>query len=88
MDLLLVEELLQIHAPLLATTPLDLTIAYSEKKESLEIILENRGEAVNLLDKDRLPDELGLNIIIHLAEQIDYQRNNGINRVTVLMKRG
>ena len=85
--LLLVEELLQIHVPLLTTTTLDLTIAYSEKKETLEIILEHHGEAGNLLDKERLPDELGLNIITHLAQQIDYQRNNGINRVTVLMKK-
>ena len=85
--LLLVEELLQMHNPLLATTTLDLTIAYSEKKETLEIILENQGEPVNLLDKDRLPDELGLNIINHLAQEIEYQRTDETNRVTVLLKK-
>jgi polar amino acid transport system ATP-binding protein len=85
--LLLVEELLQIHNPLLATTALDLTIAYSEKKETLEIILEHHGEAGNLLDKERLPDELGLNIITHLAQEIDYQRVDATNRVTVLLKK-
>jgi len=85
--LLLVEELLQIHNPLLSTTALDLTIAYSEKKETMEIILEHQGEAGNLLDKERLPDELGLNIITHLAQEIDYQQLDATNRVTVLMKK-
>jgi polar amino acid transport system ATP-binding protein len=85
--LLLVEELLQIHNPLLATTTLDLTIAYSEKNETLEIILKHHGEAGNLVDKEHLPDELGLNIITHLAQEIDYQRVDATNRVTVLMKK-
>lgn len=85
--LLLVEELLQIHGPLLRATVLDLTISYSEKKESLELVLENSGEAVNLLDSGLLPDELGLTIINHLAEQIDYQRSDGKNRVTVILKK-
>nr|WP_300739238.1 hypothetical protein [Trichlorobacter sp.] len=85
--LLLVEELLQIHNPLLATTALDLTIAYSEKKETLEIILENRGETGNLLDKEQLPDELGLNIINHLAQDINYQRIDDTNRLTVTLRR-
>ncbi|MDD2501955.1 MAG: amino acid ABC transporter ATP-binding protein [Geobacter sp.] len=85
--LLLVEELLQIHNTLLATTALDLTIAYSEKKETLEIILEHHGETGNLLDKERLPDELGLNIITHLAQEIDYRHTDGTNRLLVLMKK-
>ncbi len=85
--LLLVEELLQIYNPLLSTTLLDLTIAYSEKKESLELVLESTGEAVNPLDKNLQPDELGLNIINNLTESIKYQRVNDKNRVTVLMKK-
>lgn len=84
--LLMVEELLQIHNPLLPATPLDLTISYSEKKESLELVLENRGEAMNLLDKN-LADELGLRIINHLAEHIEYQRVEGKNRVAVSLKK-
>ena len=84
--LLLVEELLQIYNPLLSTTLLDLTIGYSEKKESLELVLESTGEAVNPLDKNLLPDELGLNIINNLAEQIQYQRVNSKNRMTLMMK--
>ncbi len=83
--LLMVEELLQIHNPLLDKTALDLTIFYSEKKETLELILEHQGEAINLLDKDRLPDQLGISIINHLAKLVDYRLINGTNRVIIQM---
>lgn len=79
--LLLVEELLGIYSPHLGTSPLDLTIAYSEKKESLEVVCESQGEAFNPLDKSLLPDELGLNIIHGLAEQVVYQRVDNLNRL-------
>ena len=85
--LLLVEELLQIYNPYLNTTLLDLTVAYSEKRESLELVVENMGEAVNPLDKNLLPDELGLNIINSLTESIDYQRLDNRNRLTLQMRK-
>ena len=85
--LLLVEELLQIYNPFLRTTLLDMTLAYSEKKESLELVCETAGEAANPLDKKLLSDELGLAIINSLAEGIDYQRVNNKNRLTLMMKR-
>lgn len=85
--LLLVEELVQMHLSLLPKTPFDLTIAYSEKKESLELLLVSGGEEINLLDRSLLPDELGLNIITHLAEQIQYQRVDDKNRVLVSLKK-
>jgi polar amino acid transport system ATP-binding protein len=85
--LLLVEELLQIYNPYLHTTVLDLTISYSEKKESLELVCESTGEAVNPLDKNLLPDELGLMIINSLAETIEFQRVNDKNRLTLMMKK-
>jgi polar amino acid transport system ATP-binding protein len=85
--LLLFEELLQIYNPLLTSTLLDLTLAYSEKKERLELVCESMGEAVNPLDKNLLPDELGLTIINNLAESIDYRRVNDKNRLTLMMKK-
>jgi polar amino acid transport system ATP-binding protein len=85
--LLLVEELLQIYHPYLHATHLDLALAYSEKKESLELVCESSGEALNPLDKNLLSDELGLNIITGLAEHIEYRRVNNKNRVTLLMKK-
>jgi polar amino acid transport system ATP-binding protein len=85
--LLMVEELLQIYTPCLHTTRLDLAIAYSEKKETLQLTLESSGEAANPLESEFLPDELGLTIIRNLAEDIEYQRVNDKNRVIVLMKK-
>ncbi len=85
--LLLFEELLQIYNPLLQTTPLNMTLAYSEKKERLNLVCESAGEVVNPLDRERLPDELGLAIINNLAESIDYQRVDDRNILTLMMKR-
>ncbi len=85
--LLLVEELLQIYSPYLNATLLDLTLAYSEKRESLELVVESMGEALNPLNKNLLPDELGLNIINSLTESIDYQRLDNRNRLTLHMRK-
>ncbi len=52
--LLLVEELLQIYNPYLRTTVLDMTIAYSEKNERLELICESTGEQGNPLESESL----------------------------------
>jgi polar amino acid transport system ATP-binding protein len=86
--LLLVEEMLQIYNPYLNTTCLDVTIAYSEKKETLVLTWESSGEASNPLESEYVPDELGLTIIRNLSENIEYLRVNDKNRVTVLMKKG
>jgi polar amino acid transport system ATP-binding protein len=84
---LLVEELIQIYNPYLSTALLDVAIAYSEKKETLELTLESGGEAANPLESKCLPDDLGLTIIRNLAEDIKYQRVNDKNRLTVLIKK-
>jgi polar amino acid transport system ATP-binding protein len=84
--LLLVEEVLQIYVPYLRTTVLDLQISYSEKNESLEVVLETPGEPVNPLEPGRLPDELGLSIIRNLTESIDYERVDERNRLRLRLK--
>jgi polar amino acid transport system ATP-binding protein len=83
---LLVEELLQIYAPYLQKANLDMTIAYSEKIESLELVCESEGEEENPLENNQLPDELGLTIIANLTESIDYKHMNNKNRLTMTMK--
>lgn len=86
--LLLVEELLQIYTPYLPLIVLDLTIAYSEKSERLEVVCESSGEALNPLASDTLAeDDLGLAIIRNLTENIDYQWINGKNRLQFLVKK-
>jgi polar amino acid transport system ATP-binding protein len=85
--LLLVEELLQIYTPYLRTVILDMTITYSEKNDSLELICESTGEEGNPLESKGLTDELGLIIINNLTESIDYQWINGKNRLQFLVKK-
>ena len=84
--LLLVEELLQIYNPYLRTVVLDMTIAYSEKNERLELICESDGDEANPLESQSLTDDLGLMIIRNLTESIDYQWLNGKNRLQFLIK--
>lgn len=85
--LLLFEEILQIYHPFLATTHLEMTLAYSEKKETLELVIETTGTAVNPLDRELLADEIGLTIIENLTESILYQSEGGKNRLTLVMKK-
>ena len=85
--LLLVEELLNLYNPFLSSTILNITISYSEKKESLEVVCESGGTAINPLAMELLPDQLGLTIIKALAEAIDYQRIDDRNILTLMMKR-
>jgi polar amino acid transport system ATP-binding protein len=85
---LLVEELLQIYAPYLPTTVLDLTLAYSEKSERLKVVCESSGEAANPFDSSNLSeDDFGLAIIKNLTESFDYQWLNGKNRLQFLLKK-
>ena len=85
--LLIVEEMLQLYTPWLRTTHLDMTISYSEKKESLDVVFESSGSALNLFDNAQLPDELGLTIIKSLTESIDYQRLGDKNRLLLILKK-
>jgi polar amino acid transport system ATP-binding protein len=69
--LLLTEELLQLCVSDLVTAPVDLTISYSEKTATLELLIERRAAAGNLLEADGLEDDLGLLLIRNATERID-----------------
>jgi polar amino acid transport system ATP-binding protein len=84
--LLLVEELLQIYNPYLGAAVLDMTIAYSEKDERLELICESTGEQANPLESANLADELGLMIVRNLTESIDHRWHDGKNRLQFRLK--
>ena len=85
--LLAVEELLDLHKPELRDAPLELTAAYSEETETLEVICERSGEGGNPLESDRLADDLGLTIVRHVAEAIDYRVAGGRSRLVVRMRK-
>jgi polar amino acid transport system ATP-binding protein len=83
-DLMLaVEELIHIHMPDLRNAPLDLTVSFSEQTQELQVICERHGDWGNPLESDRLPDDLGLAIVRHLAESIAFDAGDGKSRLTV-----
>jgi len=85
--LLLVEELLQLQVPFLRDMLVDVTIGYSEKNEHVTLQLESNGAAMNVLESEALPDDLGVVIIRNLCERIDYQRLHDKNQLKFLLKR-
>lgn len=85
--LLLIEELLQLYAPYLSKSTLDITIAYSEKSDRLELILDCVGEAPNPLEGEGMEDDFGVTIIKNLSDKIVYQSENGKNRLELLIKK-
>jgi polar amino acid transport system ATP-binding protein len=84
--LLIVEELLIIHKSQSKVIDVYLTLSYSEKRDSVEIVFESSGEEGNMLDKTD-PDDIGLTIIKSMTENLEYQRVNGKNRLSMFLKR-
>lgn len=82
---LLQEELLMIYRPFLKTTALEMMLSYSEKKGHLELTLETEGDTGNPLDRERLPDGIGLDLITGLVETMEYRRVGITDRLVVKM---
>lgn len=85
--LLLIEELLIIYKPYLNDLAIQLTIAYSEKNEALELILESDGDKFNPLETEKLPDDIGLNLIKNFSSKIHYAWENNKNTYTISIKK-
>ncbi|NTW50962.1 MAG: ATP-binding cassette domain-containing protein [Chlorobiaceae bacterium] len=83
--LTIVEEMLKMYTPVLSTSPVEMTLAYSEKKESVELVFENTGKPFNPLEKSLSSDESGSTGIGSMTQSIDYQRVNDTNRLTMLL---
>jgi polar amino acid transport system ATP-binding protein len=81
----IVEEMLKIYKPHLSASPVDMTLAYSEKKSSVELVFESAGTAFNPLEKTLQADESEATGIRSMTRNIDYQRLNDRNRVTMLL---
>jgi len=87
--LLLVEELLEIFSAGQVTRQfeIDLTLSYSEKQDSLEIVAESAGDYFNPFEENTLPDQLGVTIIKNLSENMEYQRVSDRNRFSMTVKK-
>jgi polar amino acid transport system ATP-binding protein len=87
-DLLaLVEEVVQLHAPQLASAALELSIDYSEKTGSLQLLVKSAGEARNLLEGSQEEEDIGLLLIRNLCEATEYGYVDGNNRLAFTLRR-
>jgi polar amino acid transport system ATP-binding protein len=84
--LLIVEELLVIYRSQSKIIDVHLTLSYSEKRDSVEIVFDSYGEEGNMLDKT-YPDDIGLTIIRNMTENIEYRKENGRNILSMFLKR-
>jgi len=85
--LLIVEEFLAINNIAKSEhIDINLTLSYSEKHDTLEIIFDTIGSEGNILDNSDT-DELSKAIIKKLTHSIDYQRNNQRNIISMLLLR-
>jgi polar amino acid transport system ATP-binding protein len=85
--LLLVDELLQIYKPRLRQSPVDLTIAYSEKSGRLELVLESEGTAGEPLAMADGDDGLALALIRGFSETIGHRQADGRSRLEVVVRK-
>ena len=85
--LLIVEEFLGILNKQVSEMDVNLTLSYSEKKETLNLTFDSMGEEGNILDNAE-PDDLGVMIIKNKVEDLEYERVNERNVLTMLLKRG
>jgi len=84
--LLIVEEFLAINNADASQIDIDLTLSYSEKHDSLEIIFDSIGPEGNIIEKTDA-DELGITIIKNLTNSINYQRNGERNIIIMSLLR-
>jgi polar amino acid transport system ATP-binding protein len=86
--LLVVEELRELWKPRAGEPPLDVTVAYSERTETLEVICERAGAWPHPIERDDLPDDFAQTIIRNLADTIEYAVADGNSRLMVRLGKG
>ena len=74
--LLLAEEALILQKDF---NDLDISLSFSEKDGSVELLYENTGLPFNPLEEGALNDPIGLNIIKNRCKSVDYSYNHGRN---------
>jgi polar amino acid transport system ATP-binding protein len=84
---LLVEELLQLHKPILKDFVVDLSIAYSEKSRRLELTVETEDTGKDPLQPQG-DDDIAIALVKGTAESIEHRRENGRSRLEIGVKTG
>jgi len=66
----------------------DITLSYSEKDGSLELVCMNTGSAFNPLEEGALDNLIGLNILRSRCKSVDYRYENERNILQSVIKTG
>jgi polar amino acid transport system ATP-binding protein len=82
--LLVIEELLAIYNLKAKIYDINLTLSYSEKRDTLELSFDSSGEEKNILD-DLDEDDISLTIIKNFTGNIEFERVDGRNRLTLFL---
>ena len=82
--LLLVEELLMLYRPHLKAACLDLTVAFSEKSERLQILCQTQPDLPNPLEAE--DEDLGAIIVRNMSEQVTYDRITGSSTLEITLR--
>ena len=82
--LLLVEELLRLYSPHLKAACLDLTVAFSEKSERLQILCRTEPDLPNPLEAEE--EDLGAIIVRNMSEQVTYDRATGTSTLEITLR--
>ena len=83
--LLLVEELVQLERPHLQPAGATLSIGFSEKSGTVELVWQAPASVGNPLERDA-DDDLASAIIRHLVTDIDYTSGDGLGRLRLVLK--
>ena len=83
---LLIEELLQIHKPILRPFLVDLSIAYSEKSGRIELVVETADTGKDPLQVPDGDDDLAVVVIRGTAEKIEQRVERGRRRFEIAVK--
>ena len=81
--MLIVEEVLLLLSDY---SDVDLSLSYSEKDGSLELVCESAGDPVNPLEEGVLDDDIGLLLIKARCQTVDYSFVNNKNILTLRVK--
>jgi polar amino acid transport system ATP-binding protein len=79
----LAEEVLGLQSDF---SDINISIYYSEKDSSLELICESTNEETNVLEEGKWEDDIGIKLIKSRCESIDYKYENGKNILTLKVK--
>ena len=83
---LLVEELLQLHVPILRPFVVDLVIAYSEKSGRLELSIETADTGTDPLQVPEGEDDLAIVLVRGTAQSIAQRVENGKRRFEIVVR--